>query len=526
MVGGYLPMPSSTLDPDLLAAVRRLRVHPDLAEACRLLADEVARITAAPRVLIVAGAASQPARLLGTAGIDPSVATAALETAPPSSALHRAVSSGMAALAAQGGAAMLFSDSRVELAVPVPVSDGVWGCFLLASVHPGAFPEILRAALGVLAEMTGASLDARPRDAADQPAASLDRPMESWAVLGVLTGSLAHDLNNLLAAISGHASLMAMQFRATGASPSGDASLDAIRNAADRAAKVVRTLQDLGREPRAPEPLPSAAFGSMLTSLLRNELSRRGLRFVHSPNDGAPSILASNPHLLLGFAHLALALAQAAHAPAPGTPITLEWSSSGRAVTASLKLGFPGLPSPVLQWSGPAAVLRRCGLDLLRASGATTPSNQPDGGFVLHLQPAAPPPFSAADPETAPLAGVDIVIADGEEPVRAALAQAITRAGGRVSATTDGLHALELLQRDRYGAVVAGVKLPGIDGPDLYEHTLATDPGFRQRFVFLSRGPESPAAETHLRATGCAVFPSSTPAEEVVHTLARIARRA
>jgi two-component system cell cycle sensor histidine kinase/response regulator CckA len=69
--------------------------------------------------------------------------------------------------------------------------------------------------------------------------------------IGTLAGGVAHDFNNLLQAIRGNAELMALRFR-----PGGDADLQAILDASDRAASLVRQLLAFGqRQPLQPVAL-------------------------------------------------------------------------------------------------------------------------------------------------------------------------------------------------------------------------------------------------------------------------------
>jgi len=60
--------------------------------------------------------------------------------------------------------------------------------------------------------------------------------------IGTLAGGVAHDFNNLLQAIRGNAELMAIRFRAE-----GDSDLEAILDASDRAAALVRQLLAFGQ---------------------------------------------------------------------------------------------------------------------------------------------------------------------------------------------------------------------------------------------------------------------------------------
>jgi CheY-like chemotaxis protein len=59
-----------------------------------------------------------------------------------------------------------------------------------------------------------------------------------------------------------------------------------------------------------------------------------------------------------------------------------------------------------------------------------------------------------------------ILIAEDEEPVRELVARALTEQGHSVTATTDGIEALETLQTKNgdFDLLLADIKMPGMDG--------------------------------------------------------------
>jgi CheY-like chemotaxis protein len=50
----------------------------------------------------------------------------------------------------------------------------------------------------------------------------------------------------------------------------------------------------------------------------------------------------------------------------------------------------------------------------------------------------------------------------------------------------DGGEALELLSKHRYDAIISDIRMPGVDGPELYERSVAMDPNYKSRFLFMS----------------------------------------
>jgi two-component system NtrC family sensor kinase len=75
-----------------------------------------------------------------------------------------------------------------------------------------------------------------------------------------------------------------------------------------------------------------------------------------------------------------------------------------------------------------------------------------------------------------------ILVVDDDDDLREVLTTALAREGHCVDGACDGTEALALLERQPYDLVLSDLRMPGTDGPSLYE-TLRTRHHFPVRFA-------------------------------------------
>jgi CheY-like chemotaxis protein len=79
-----------------------------------------------------------------------------------------------------------------------------------------------------------------------------------------------------------------------------------------------------------------------------------------------------------------------------------------------------------------------------------------------------------------------ILVVDDETSIVDAIADFLDLQNIEVDKANDGAEALRLLEQNRYDAIVSDIRMPGLDGPELYERAAAIDPEYRNRFLFMS----------------------------------------
>ncbi|HZP37664.1 MAG TPA: response regulator [Methylomirabilota bacterium] len=75
-----------------------------------------------------------------------------------------------------------------------------------------------------------------------------------------------------------------------------------------------------------------------------------------------------------------------------------------------------------------------------------------------------------------------ILVVDDDDELREVLTTALAREGHCVDGASDGTEALALLERQSYDLVLSDLRMPGTDGPSLYE-MLRTRHHFPVRFA-------------------------------------------
>jgi signal transduction histidine kinase/ActR/RegA family two-component response regulator len=130
------------------------------------------------------------------------------------------------------------------------------------------------------------------------------------------------------------------------------------------------------------------------------------------------------------------------------------------------------------------------------AGGDLAVMASPGGGarFVLSLPiaisaeyPLPPrPPAPTPVPGQTPLNGLRVLLVDDEEALRRPLGKYLRRRGADVTEAGDGKAALAALQVSGVDVIVADLRMPRMDGMEMYSALEATRPDLALRLVFLS----------------------------------------
>jgi two-component system NtrC family sensor kinase len=89
----------------------------------------------------------------------------------------------------------------------------------------------------------------------------------------------------------------------------------------------------------------------------------------------------------------------------------------------------------------------------------------------------------AAD-RAAPVSGASILLVEDKPEIVALLTDMLSIDGHHVDTAADGLRALDKLGEAVYDVVLSDVRMPGLDGPGLYEELQRRHPRLRRRVIF------------------------------------------
>jgi CheY-like chemotaxis protein len=140
--------------------------------------------------------------------------------------------------------------------------------------------------------------------------------------------------------------------------------------------------------------------------------------------------------------------------------------------------------------------------------GTLTVDCPAEGGAVFQVQlpirdaNGLPDRTPAAATRPARTAGPRLLIVDDEPEVGALLADILRRQASHIEIAASGQQALQLLERGEFDAVLTDLRMPEMDGPELYRHIEQRWPQRARQVVFITGDALSPTVQTFLAGTG------------------------
>lgn len=347
---------------------------------------------------------------------------------------------------------------------------------------------------------------------------------EKLAALGQTMSGVAHELNNPLATV------LACAERLTG-KPLDETTrrdLEAIHNAAERAARIVRNLQTFARKRHTTRTMVD------LNHVVRDTLALRAYEqrvanvvILEALASGLPPVFADPHQIQQVLLNLIINAEQAMiSAHGRGTLILRSWHEPEHdAVRLEVSDDGPGIPADVqakifdpffttkevgkgtgLGLTVAYAIAQEHGGSLSVASipgsaggrGAAFTLELPVGGTSLRM--SAPIP---ARPAPDVPKGSRALVVEDETALGTAVADALGDAGFLVDRATNGEDALTLIDGQSYDLIVCDLKMPKLDGPSLYRRLAAIKPALAKRMVFVTGDVAGTEAERFLEECGC-----------------------
>ena len=304
------------------------------------------------------------------------------------------------------------------------------------------------------------------------------RQSQKIEAVGRLAGSIAHDFNNVLTVIRGNAQL-ALDRRVP---KSVDANLREIVHSSERASSLVRQLLAFSR--------PDL---NLVTVVDVNEEIRSLMRVLPRLIEAKVEVsaeLAPEPALVpvdptqLEQVLVNLAINARDAMPSGGT-LTFRTYADGSAVHVEIADTGIGMDDRTRErifepffttkpdGEGTGLGLATVHEIVARAGGSVTVASTVGKGttFAIALPRAAVDPARPAEvsaPESTRGRGERVLVVEDDEMVRVVAVEILRRAGYHVAAVTDGLSALELLERgERFDLFVCDIMLPRMTGLEL-----------------------------------------------------------
>jgi len=332
-----------------------------------------------------------------------------------------------------------------------------------------------------------------------------------FAAAGELLAGVAHEVNNPLMAIATHAEL-----RLADADLSGEAraEMQSILRQARRASKLLRGLL---RFVRAGE---KRAARVNLNDVVRSAIDLVSYRFTVDEisiegrlDPSLPPVLGDGNRLEQVLVNLLSNALDALRGVAPPRRLVVDsFVDDGRVCVAVVDNGPGVAPEIAARLFRPFATTKGrrgtglglyisrqlvreaagdLGLDTVLGRGAR---------FLLWLPPAPTvEPAASERPAAAPavpaggvggggatLAGIRVLLVDDEDMIRRPIVRFLSRRGAEVTEAGDGLQALERLAGFEPHVILADLRMPRMDGAELYARLQAERPALAERVLFLS----------------------------------------
>jgi signal transduction histidine kinase/ActR/RegA family two-component response regulator len=354
---------------------------------------------------------------------------------------------------------------------------------------------------------------------------------EKLAALSGLLASVAHELNNPLAALMVQSDLLREQ---TMDSDLTEMVTD-IHQAAVRCERIVRNFLTLAR-PNTPERTRVQLNDVVQEALqlLRYTLQLDEIDIIQQRADDLP-VLWGDPHQLH---QVVVNLLTNAHQALRETPpphritLTTQYNAAQQEVRLEVLDTGPGIPLALQArifepffTTKPAGVGTGLGLSLCQSiiaghEGTLRVESHPGYGarFVVILPVAVEPSPELPVPETLPstiVTGKAILVIDDEVGTAKALVRLFHRDGHSVDTAANGHLALAQLQKRPYDLILCDLRMPKLDGPGLYRSLAQDQPQLLPRFIFVTGDTLSPVAKAFLEDSQAPYLVKPFHAEEV-----------
>lgn len=429
----------------------------------------------------------------------------------------------------------LLDNVRSELAVPVKFGNQVWGVINLDGSTPDFFtPETIQS-MEVFAELASAAVKVARELEEERKLQQHLMQNEKLAAMGHILAGVAHELNNPLTAILGHASLLSMREL----DPSSMRSIQAITSESQRAARLAKDL--LGFSRKRQHQIENVNLNDLVRdtcALLRYQFKLKATK-LNCSFSSFPLLVRIDP---TQFQQVLVNLISNAEQAMPegkhDAVVSVETLRRGENSVVRITDNGTGIAQehldkifepffttkPEGQGTGlglsiSREVIERSGGDISVQStvdrgttftvvlpltlqmDATNVTPAQSGEEPVPLDSTRMIPMISKAPEK-----IRVLLIDDENLLLNAIAQYLKSVGLIVETAESYASAISKIEKMTFDVVLSDIRLPGKDGFELYHMACQIKPALQKRFVFMSGDMVRKNTQEQLTLTGCAAI--------------------
>ncbi|MBC7235565.1 MAG: GAF domain-containing protein [Chloroflexi bacterium] len=436
------------------------------------------------------------------------------------------------------------------LVAPLKMGDRKLGTLSIDSARPNAFSASDERLITTLAAQAAAALEnarlvhdlQRSLDNLRETQAQLIQSAKLSAV-GQLIAGVAHELNNPLTAVMGYAQLLQTS---EGLDPEVLRDVAKIYAQAERAAKIVQNLLTFAREYKAERHLVDVnEILSRTIELRLYQLRVENIEVEVRLAEQKLTTWADGNQLQQVFLNLINNAQDAMVEHRGGGRLTIVSSCEGERIRVDISDDGPGLSAEVRQHlfepffttkevgKGTGLGLSICFGIVSEHDGVIEVESEEGHGTTfkvfLPLVKAEGPVTTKAESQQPHLPrGRRTLIVEDERDVASLLERILRQEGHEIVLASNGQEALEALTQDEspsFDLIISDIKMPGLDGRELYDRLLKRSPKMCRRLVFITGDTLSPETSSFLQRTQVSHVPKPFNIPDLLNALACVLKQ-